>query len=296
MRVAKIAWASLRFRLKLPASGTPVPSGVARSSSVVCFAVVAIAFAGTCELPATRWHAAGTAVGQVLRYPLGDGRDTYIDTNSEIHVEVTDAETRIVVNRGGALITGRGDRPLKVIVAGVAMQSRQAEFSVRERGPLAVDVVVADGSVRLSRAGNRFMQWLRGAAQARTVVFAGESASVTADGISAARRLSPETLTHKLAWKDGWLWFSDETLAEAVARFNDYNAGRKLILADSRLAHLTVGGRFRPTEVDSFAASLKVVFGVKAVVRPSGSPDITAIYLSADCRRKLLRCDTPLGQ
>lgn len=103
-------------------------------------------------------------------------------------------------------------------------------------------------------------------------------------------------LTHELAWKDGWLWFNDETLAEAIARFNDYNLARKLVLADARLDRLTVGGRFRPTDPDSFAATLKVVFGVKAVVGSAGSAGITAIYLSADCRRALLRCDTPLGQ
>jgi transmembrane sensor len=262
----------------------------------VCFAVVAVTFAATCEQPATQWRAAGTSVGEVLRYPLGDGRVAYVDTNSQIHVNLTDAETQIVVNRGGAQITGKGDRPLKVLVAGLTMRSGQGEFSVREHGPLAVNVLVAAGSIRLGRPGNRFVQWLRGSAEAQTVVFAGESASAGADGISATRTLSPETLTHKLAWKDGWLWFSDETLAEAIARFNEYNAGRKLILADRRLDHLTIGGRFRPTEPDSFAATLKVVFGVQSVVRSGNSPDITAIYLSADCRRRLLRCDTPLGQ
>ena len=273
-----------------------IPTATARVWSVVCFAVAAVTFAAACELPATPWRAANTSVGEVLRYPVGDGRVTYVDTNSQIHVNVTDAETRIVVNRGSALITGKGNRPLKVMVAGLTMHSAQGEFSVRDRGPLAVDVLVATGSVRLARAGNPFVQWLRSPAQTRAVVFAGESVRAGVDGITATKTLSPEALTHELAWKDGWLWFNDETLAEAIARFNDYNVTRKLVLADARLDHLTVGGRFRPTDPDGFAATVKVVFGVKAVVGSAGSAGITAIYLSADCRHALLRCDTPLGQ
>jgi transmembrane sensor len=275
----------------------PGPRRLARSLSVALFAVVAVTFAVACELPPTHWRAADTAVGEVLQYSVGDGRMTYVDTNSQIHVNVTDAQTQIVVNRGGALITGQGDRPLQVVVAGLTVRSEHGEFSVRRQGSAAVDLLVARDSVRIARTGARLAQWSWAFPGAAWLLSAGEAAHVDAAGVAATQRLSPEAVAHKLAWKDGWLWFSDETLAQAIERFNEYNTHRKLILADPRLEHLTVGGRFRPSEPDSFVAALKQIFRVQVQTRPTGSRDAGAIYVSASCRRgRRMRCDTPFGQ
>lgn len=266
-----------------------------RSSSVTFFAILAMTFAGACERAPVQWHTVAAPVGEVLRYAVGDGRTTYVDTNSQIHSSVSGVETWIVVNRGGALITGKGDRPLKVIVAGVAVWSTQAEFSVRERRQ-RVDLLVSQGSIRVasSAAGSG----PRGSLGGGSTLVAGEAASVSAGAgsVSGKRTLSLEAVAHRQAWKDGWLWFTDETLAEVIARFNDYNANTKLVLDDPRLEHITVGGRFRPTEPESFAATLQVIFGAKVRVRPPGPGKPTAIHVSVDCGPRLLRCDTPLGQ
>ena len=273
-----------------------VPGGLARSVSVALFAILAVTFAAACEVPPAQWHSALTPVGEVLRYPVGDGRTTFVDTNSQIHVNVTDRETQIVVNHGGALITGKGDRPLEVIIAGVSVQSSDGEFSVRERGQLAVDLLVSRGTIRVASTRNRFAEWLRGSRGGAATLFAGESASAGAEGVSSRQMLPAEVIAHRQAWKDGWLWFTDDTLAAAVARFNDYNTNTKLILTDPRLERIAVGGRFRPTEPDSFAATLKVIFGVKIFTRSAGPGKATAIYVSADCRRRPSVCSTPLGQ
>ncbi len=267
---------------------------VARTASVTFFAIFAMTFAAACERSPLQWRTAATSVGEVLRYAIGDGRTTYVDTNSQIHVNVSGAETRIVVNRGGALIAGKGDRPLKVIVAGVAVWSTQAEFSVREHHQMAVDVLVSQGSIRVAGSASRFAEWLRDWRDATLV--GGEAASADAGGVVDRRTLPPETIAHRQAWKDGWLWFTDETLGDAVARFNEYNADRKLVLDDPRLEHITVGGRFRSTEPDSFAATLKVIFGARIRIRPARQGMPTTIHVAANCSPRMLRCDTPLGQ
>ncbi len=253
---------------------------LARTASVTIFTILAMTFAAACERSPLQWRTAATSVGEVLPYAVGDGRTTYVDTNSQIHVNVSDAETRIVVNRGGALITGKGDRPLKVFVAGVVVWSPQAEFSVREHRQLAADLLVSQGSLRVAGSASRFAEWLRDSPD--STLIAGEAASADASGLAGTRMLSPETIAHRLAWKDGWLWFTDDTLGEAVARFNDYNADRKLVLDDPRLEHITVGGRFRPTEPDSFAATLRVIFGARIRIRRAGHGTPTAIHVSAD--------------
>lgn len=278
--------------MKFP-SRTMLSRRLARSSSVTFFAILAMTFAGACERAPVQWHTLAAPVGEVLRYAVGDGRTTYVDTNSQIHASVSGVETWIVVNRGGALITGKGDRPLKVIVAGVAVWSTQAEFSVRER-PQRVDLLVSQGSIRVASSAGGFGP--RDSLSGESTLVAGEAASAGAGGVSGKSTLSLEAVAHRQAWKDGWLWFTDDTLAEAIARFNDYNASTKLVLDDPRLERITVGGRFRPTEPESFAATLQVIFGANIRIRPTGPGKPTAIHVSAGCGPRLLRCDTPLGQ
>jgi transmembrane sensor len=74
------------------------------------------------------------------------------------------------------------------------------------------------------------------------------------DGAEAARRL---------AWQGGQISFQGETLAEAIGEFNRYSR-RQMALADPELGTLRVGGSFKTTDIDSFAAALQSSFGLHA--------------------------------
>jgi transmembrane sensor len=69
-------------------------------------------------------------------------------------------------------------------------------------------------------------------------------------------------MTRKLAWQNQMLEFDGDTLADVVAQFNRYNA-RQLVIADSSLATLQIGGYFRPTNLDAFIAVLQSDFGIR---------------------------------
>jgi ferric-dicitrate binding protein FerR (iron transport regulator) len=186
---------------------------------------------------------------------------------------------------------------MTVFADGVPFYSESASFSLRLRGPTGAGVLVATGTVYVSRA-DHVEQWVRSVLPFSPRAFqlaAGQYATVGVGNVSDRKTLSPEVIEHKLAWTDGWLWFSDETIPEAIERFNDFNPTRKLILTDSALNHVAVGGRFRPTEPDSFAATLKTIYGVNAKTQIAAGEKTTNIYLSGGCSRSLLRCDTPLG-
>lgn len=292
MRVAKL---ELRMMLAIR-----VPRKILRKLGAATFAAVAltVSLTGDRSMQPSAWKAINVAMGSVQHVSLSDGRTLYVNTNSAALVNEAPSETRIVLDHGEVLIEGKGSKPISVAASGSIFRSGNAAFSVRTRSPLVADVLVKDGAVGMSRPSGRFSAWLDALfpflAQTSSLS-AGQFASVGDQGILTTKALSPEVLAHRLAWKDAWLWFSDESLAEALEQFNSYN-DEKLFLADSRLDGIAIGGRFRPTEPDSFVASLKVIFGVRAEARPGATGNSKSVYLHARCVPPERLCYTPLGQ
>jgi transmembrane sensor len=97
---------------------------------------------------------------------------------------------------------------------------------------------------------------------------AGEAAVIQPGHVSVSQ-VTPQALERRLAWTAGRLEFRGEPLANAVAEFNRYNR-RQIRLADASLGALRVGGNFKATDPESFAAALGSAF--KLHVDPAG-PD-----------------------
>jgi len=68
--------------------------------------------------------------------------------------------------------------------------------------------------------------------------------------------------TQVSGWLDGWLHFSDTTLADVVAEANRYSP-HKLRLADPQLARLRLHGNFRTGDTTSIAAAAEQLLPVK---------------------------------
>jgi transmembrane sensor len=255
----------------------------ARRVGITLLAAVALVSSVSGDRPAhTRdWMLLRIAFGHTGQLPLGDGRTVDLNTDSQVHVRVADSQTQVVMDRGEALFEGVSPRSLRVTANDAVVTTQNAVFSLRMRERGRTDIIVAQGTVDAGRTGRLLADWAERALPAAsdsTRLAAGEAASLDGAGLYGKRTLSPETLTHKLAWKDHWLWFSDETLAEAVERFNSYNT-EQLIIADPRLNQMSLGGRFRPTEPDSFVASLQRVFDVRVVRIPASSAGRQLVYL-----------------
>ncbi|MDE2263328.1 MAG: hypothetical protein KGL45_12445, partial [Gammaproteobacteria bacterium] len=77
-------------------------------------------------------------------------------------------------------------------------------------------------------------------------------------------------ISHRLAWERRQLSFEGETLSEAVAEFGRYT-DRKIIIDDSSIAALQIGGSFRALDLDSFIAALGRAFGIGSRVTPQGT-------------------------
>jgi transmembrane sensor len=218
----------------------------------------------------------GTDYGGFERITLRDGSTVNMNTDSRIRVNLTDVRREVRLERGEALFIVAPDatRPFEVVAAGTRVRALGTAFSVRIRSSGKVDVLVTAGVVAIDPPTGR-----NGSdASPRTVparLEAGESASVGTEPME-VRRLTSQTVSRKLGWMEGRVWFDQDTLSTAVAEFNRYNH-RKLVIADPAIASVHVGGGFEATDPESFVSALERVFGIRGL--PSGAGDEQVIKL-----------------
>lgn len=189
-----------------------------------------------------------TAVGEVRRLPLDDGSAASLNTASRLEVDFGDRLRRVRLDRGEAWFQVARDpsRPFRVDVGRVRVQAIGTAFSVRRVND-GVEVRVTEGVVKV---------WVDGSSGRTVELPAGAVSFVSDRGDSAsAPVIAPSEIDRELAWRTGRIDLSGETLAEAVAEFNRYNA-RALVLEDSGLAGERLYGVFRLDDPESFAASV----------------------------------------
>src|SRR5690606_3799472 len=74
-------------------------------------------------------------------------------------------------------------------------------------------------------------------------------------------------IDRSLSWRTGQLVFEGDTVAEAAAAFNRYNAV-KLEIADPALGQEEMIGRFRTNEPDAFARAAAALLGARVETGP----------------------------
>jgi ferric-dicitrate binding protein FerR (iron transport regulator) len=92
--------------------------------------------------------------------------------------------------------------------------------------------------------------------------------------------LPANELKLRLSWIDGLLSFNGQTLTQAAAEFNRYNQ-RQIVIADHRIAGLSVGGTFATTDPDSFvSAFLTAQPAVRRLQSDAAHPESNVIRLA----------------
>jgi transmembrane sensor len=246
------------------------------------------------------WADYRTRVGQTARLTLQDGSSLDLNTNSRVEVRFSAGRREAVLVRGEAIfnVIRHPDWPFAVTAGAATIRAVDTKLSVRLRENDATDVLVMAGGVGidLSRARRLIrVAYTRQDGPYNVTAFAGELISMNSTtGISRVE-LTPTALQHRTAWTDGWLWFTQESLPEAVAEFNRYHRQR-LVLVDPALASLEIGGRFRSTDLDSFIATLEHSFNVRRVPSAVHEADVDTVYLTGRCERARQQCNWPLVQ
>ena len=196
------------------------------------------------------WQTYETRVGVFSRIVLEDGSVVDLNTNSEVHVRLgaERREVRLTRGEGRFQVAHDTSRPFIVAANQAAVRAVGTAFTVRLRDASQVEVVVAEGKVAIAAPH----------VPDAPPLAAGEAAVVQPGSVSVTQ-VSPQALERRLAWTSGRLEFRGEPLAQAVAEFNRYNL-RQIRLANPALGTLRVGGNFKATDPESFAAALASAF------------------------------------
>jgi transmembrane sensor len=238
------------------------PRSVERWQHALPICGVALLVLGAAVIATWLWHRKpdhyAAALGEHRTLALEDGSTLQINTQSQVDVVFSRKARQVRLLSGEAMLDVWHDveRPFDVHAECGNFRALGTSFLVRLVSSNRCQLLVTSGTVQVSPA-------YRGRAlHGIALVDAGEQADVGPAGI-AVRGASEHEIARRLAWLRGQLWFENETLEEAVAQFNRYNA-EELVIDDPQLAGMRVGGAFRATDVKRFVNALEKVFGVHA--------------------------------
>jgi transmembrane sensor len=206
----------------------------------------------------------------------------------------------MLLTHGEALFTVMSNPtwPFAVKAGEVTIRTTDAKLSVRVRENGETDVLVIKGHAAIYRGKSAAIANVprsQATAPFPLILSAGESIAVSSTSVLVREQLSPAILKRRIAWTDGWIWFSKAPLPEAVAEFNRYHR-EQLVLVDPALARLEVGGRFLSADLDSFIAALEQHFDVRAMPSAVHGTGAASIYLTRSCKRAKQQCNWTMGQ
>lgn len=209
----------------------------------------------------------GTAIGQQRTVALPDDSVIELNTDSQVEVAYDKTARKVRLLRGESLfeVTPDPALPFEVYARGHLVKAIGTAFSVRLLED-DVQVTVAEGKVELIAVGNNRTAANGAAGQSgpQRLGFLERGQSTTFNRINTyILTLAEQDLARRLAWRDGFLSFSGEPLAEVVREINRYTP-RTIEIADPHLATLPVGGRFRVNDLDAMFDVLKTSFGIQS--------------------------------
>lgn len=253
--------------------------------TLACLAILSFAFLGA-EPPPGEYV---TGTGEQHTIPLADGSKIILNTQSRLRVRFTSHARDVELLAGEALFSVAKDpnRPFRVHAGHTIVEALGTQFSIY-LGNVGTKIAVTQGRVRVFENLNptpvilnpEGLVWTDTTALQLDqplegpIVSAGHEAHVGkadrfVDFEMQSRKVALDELERRLAWVNGSLFFSGETLEEAVEEFNRYNL-RKLKVADPAISQIRLGGKFETTNLDSFVQALQQVYGIRADV--TGGP------------------------
>jgi transmembrane sensor len=213
---------------------------------------------------------------------LPDGSIVRLNANTKVEVSFTPEYRRVKLLQGEAHFTVAKDsgRPFRVFANDVRVQAVGTAFNVRLLKH-EVDVLVTEGTVEVAPRDS--MDQAENANQAmaethkgvRSLVTSGQRATVSlyADDPLLGFDLSlagSDIIEKSLSWQKSLLTFGGDSL-EVIAESFEQKTGVKLIIADSELLELRIGGQFPSENVRGFLLVLRSGYGIQWFEKSDGT-------------------------
>lgn len=198
-----------------------------------------------------------TETGEFRRVALADSSVASINSGTELQVKVTQHERQVTLHRGEAWFDVAKDKAKPFVVEAGEVRARAVgtAFGVR-RFQGGAEILVTEGLVEV---------WSDADTNMRKLVGAGERAVIKENttGIFVARQ--PGEIDRKLAWREGKLIFTRQTLSDAVADFNRYSE-RKIVIIDSSIKDKRIVGQYQTDAPEQFARDIGAYLNVPIVI------------------------------
>jgi transmembrane sensor len=218
-----------------------------------------------------------TQIGEQRSVPLEDGSLVYLNTDSDLTVDLSGPERRITLTKGEARFTVAKDpkRPFIVSTKHASVRALGTIFNVQTGGERTA-VSVIEGRIEVTGQAEmtslRGMQAQNSGHMMQLVLRTGEQAMVTQLGRVVRDNVS--RIDRVMAWPNGQLAFRDEPLIDLVTDFNRYHR-LPLRISDPELAAHRVSGTFDAYDRLSLIQFLERYEGVRVLTAPDGSQLLT---------------------
>ena len=234
-----------------------------------------------------------TAVGQQHTTTLADGSQVMLNTNSQIKVEYNGEYRRVYLLQGEALFTvaKNSERPFRVYAGNGLIEAVGTAFCVYLKAA-EVDVTVTEGRVALASLGppqassTQPSQSIRSGSSSALpepdesslrslgLLRAGQIATIRSPPADAApgsanvvdeiEAIAPQELAQRLAWREGVVTFSGETMENVVKELGRY-ATVSIEIPDETIRNMRVGGRFPVGETETMLLALETNFNLRVI-------------------------------
>ena len=194
-----------------------------------------------------------TAHGEQGTWRLPDGSTLRLDSETAVTVHYSSAGRLVELNRGQLWVAVAHDarRPFHVRAGAAEVLAVGTEFDVyRMRASTRVTVLQGQVAVSVLNAGTQ-----------RTLRVAADQEVQLIDGVL-PDAAAPAHRRETMAWLERKIVFERRPLGEVAEEFNRYNAV-PFTIDDPTLRRLPISGAFDVADVDSFAAFLQSLQGVR---------------------------------
>lgn len=234
-----------------------------------------------------------TVIGQQESEMLIDGSAILLNTNTQIRVSYSDDHRDVYLLQGEALFTVAKDvtRPFRVYAGSGRIQAVGTAFSVYLNGD-NVDVTVTEGEVALasinvsqpmdpvfgddalqgpSVAGSKpsmagdVIEVLDSLQAGQVATIRGSPAdavAIASANIEVKGQIGSDELEQRLAWRDGILMFSGDSLQDVVNQISRYTTV-SIEIPEESVRNMRIGGRFPVGETETMLTALETNFDLR---------------------------------
>lgn len=214
-----------------------------------------------------------TSVGERLNVVLDDGSLVTLNTHSELKVEFTAAERKVVLTRGQVLfeVAKNAARPFVVeaqdrrfIAVGTAFDVRLDNHRVQLtmlEGKVKVEQNTAPSEARAASDSGQALP----SNPAEVFLTAGQQlVAMPTLAVDEVRATNADRVS---SWRNGQVMFENTRLADAVTELNRYTR-TPIEIADPALSDLRISGAFMTGRSDTFVEAVITYFPIQAQRNP----------------------------